>query len=160
MSCYLNHVWIAICSILSSSNSKICTCLVVRKILDSWLSGLRVSRVKQIWSYHSMSFHYHTWIAIHLFVYLLCSFTDWMVLSQKWGEVIYHLCTQNIHEKKEQQPKVKRYKCLKCPREYRSKNHLERHTLSHLTPKKPRMYTCSLCNTKFTTRGHRYVQGQ
>lgn len=66
---------------------------------------------------------------------------------------------KNIHEKeqqrKEQQVKTKRYKCLKCPREYRSKNHLERHTLAHLTPKKPRMYTCTLCGTKFTTRSHR-----
>lgn len=100
-----------------------------------------------------------------LCICLLYLFVPLLFFDNENGLVIMlHSCIQNIHEKeqqrKEQQVKIKRYKCLKCPREYRSKNHLERHTLAHLTPKKPRMYTCTLCSTKFTTRSHRYVQGK
>lgn len=71
---------------------------------------------------------------------------------------------QNTHEKqrqqKQQQLKEQRYKCFKCPREYRSKTHLEKHLdLAHLAPKQPRVYSCAVCSATFTSRSRRYVQG-
>ncbi|XP_045129079.1 zinc finger and BTB domain-containing protein 24-like [Portunus trituberculatus] len=67
---------------------------------------------------------------------------------------------KNVHEKqqqqKEQQLKEDRYKCCKCPREYRSKTFLEKHlALVHLAPKQPRVYSCATCSASFNSRSRR-----
>lgn len=67
---------------------------------------------------------------------------------------------KNTHEKqqqqKQQQLKEQRYKCCKCPREYRSKTYLEKHLdLAHLAPKQPRVYACDVCSATFTSRSRR-----
>uniref|UniRef100_A0A0P4W6I8 C2H2-type domain-containing protein n=1 Tax=Scylla olivacea TaxID=85551 RepID=A0A0P4W6I8_SCYOL len=67
---------------------------------------------------------------------------------------------KNVHEKqrqqKEQQLKEERYKCCKCPREYRSKTFLEKHlALVHLAPKQPRVYSCAMCSATFNSRSRR-----
>ncbi|MPC51980.1 hypothetical protein E2C01_045838 [Portunus trituberculatus] len=70
---------------------------------------------------------------------------------------------RNVHEKqqqqKEQQLKEDRYKCCKCPREYRSKTFLEKHlALVHLAPKQPRVYSCATCSASFNSRSRRLEQ--